>query len=251
MANWTPKTRLGKLVAEGKITTMSDALATRLPLREAEIVDILLPDVADEVLDVNMVQRMTDSGRRVKFAITVVVGNRDGFVGIGRFKGKEVGPSIRKAIDVAKTNIIEVKRGCGSWECGCATPHSLPFEVVGKTGSVVVTLRPAPRGTGLAVGDIAKTVLRMAGITDAWGMTGGHSKTTTNYSLAAFEALRQTMLVKVTDEQRERLKIVAGPVGLHVAPAGESPMSEEPVKEEDSRDEDVPSVKEIETDGGN
>jgi small subunit ribosomal protein S5 len=230
---------------------MSDALATRLPLREAEIVDILLPDVADEVLDVNMVQRMTDSGRRVKFAITVVVGNRDGFVGIGRFKGKEVGPSIRKAIDVAKTNIIEVKRGCGSWECGCATPHSLPFEVVGKTGSVVVTLRPAPRGTGLAVGDIAKTVLRMAGITDAWGMTGGHSKTTTNYSLAAFEALRQTMLVKVTDEQRDRLKIVAGPVGLQVAPAGESAMSEEPAKEEDSRDEDIPSVKEIETGGGN
>jgi len=238
-------------VAGGKVTTMSDALATRLPLREAEIVDILLPDVADEVLDVNMVQRMTDSGRRVKFAITVVVGNRDGFVGIGRFKGKEVGPSIRKAIDVAKTNIIEVKRGCGSWECGCATPHSLPFEVVGKTGSVVVTLRPAPRGTGLAVGDIAKTVLRMAGITDAWGMTGGHSKTTTNYSLAAFEALRQTMLVKVTDEQRDRLKIVAGPVGLQVAPAGESAMSEEPAKEEDSRDEDIPSVKEIETGGGN
>ena len=251
MANWTPKTRLGKLVAGGKVTTMSDALATRLPLREAEIVDILLPEVADEVLDVNMVQRMTDSGRRVKFAITVVVGNRDGFVGIGRFKGKEVGPSIRKAIDVAKTNIIEVKRGCGSWECGCATPHSLPFEVVGKTGSVVVTLRPAPRGTGLAVGDIAKTVLRMAGITDAWGMTGGHSKTTTNYSLAAFEALRQTMLVKVTDEQRDRLKIVAGPVGLQVAPAGESAMSEEPAKEEDSRDEDIPSVKEIETGGGN
>ena len=251
MANWTPKTRLGKLVAGGKVTTMSDALATRLPLREAEIVDILLPDVADEVLDVNMVQRMTDSGRRVKFAITVVVGNRDGFVGIGRFKGKEVGPSIRKAIDVAKTNIIEVKRGCGSWECGCATPHSLPFEVIGKTGSVVVTLRPAPRGTGLAVGDIAKTVLRMAGITDAWGMTGGHSKTTTNYSLAAFEALRQTMLVKVTDEQRDRLKIVAGPVGLHVAPAGESAMSEEPAKEEDSGGEDIPSVKEIETGGGN
>jgi small subunit ribosomal protein S5 len=251
MANWTPKTRLGKLVAGGKITTMSDALATRLPLREAEIVDILLPEVADEVLDVNMVQRMTGSGRRVKFAITVVVGNRDGFVGIGRFKGKEVGPSIRKAIDVAKMNIIEVKRGCGSWECGCATPHSLPFEVVGKTGSVVVTLRPAPRGTGLAVGDIAKTVLRMAGITDAWGMTGGHSKTTTNYSLAAFEALRQTMLVKVTDEQRDRLKIVAGPVGMHVAPAGESAMPEEPAKEEDSSGEDIPSAKEIETGGGN
>lgn len=250
MAEWTPKTRLGKLVAEGKITTISDALKTRLPLREPEIVDILVPDLADEVLDVNMVQRMTDSGRRVRFAITVVVGNRDGFVGIGRFKGKEVGPSIRKAIDVAKTNLIEVKRGCGSWECGCMTPHSLPFEVIGKTGSVVVTLRPAPRGTGLAVGDIAKSVLQMAGIVDCWGMTGGHSKTTTNYSLAAFEALRKTMLVKVTDEQRDRLKIVAGQVGLHVAPAGESAALAEAAKEETASDEDVPTTKQMEGDGG-
>jgi len=251
MSGWNPKTRLGKLVAEGKITTMSDALASRLPLREPEIVDILLPELTDEVLDVNMVQRMTDSGRRVKFAITVVVGNHDGFVGIGRFKGKEVGPSIRKAIDVAKMNIVEVKRGCGSWECGCQTPHSLPFEVIGKTGSVVVTLRPAPRGTGLAVGGIAKSVLTMAGIVDAWGMTGGHSKTTTNFSLAAFDALKQTMLVKVTDEQRSRLKIVAGQVGIHVTPAGEgAAMMEEASKEEDSTREDIPSTKEISGGGG-
>lgn len=215
MADWTPKTRLGKLVAEGKITTMSDALKTRLPLREPEIVDILLPDLADEVLDVNMVQRMTDSGRRVKFAITVVVGNRDGFVGVGRFKGKEVGPSIRKAIDVAKTNLIELKRGCGSWECGCMTPHSLPFQVIGKSGSVLVTLRPAPRGTGLAVGDIAKKVLQMGGISDAWGITSGHSKTTTNYALAVFDALRNTKLIKVTEEQQERLRIVVGSVQIH------------------------------------
>ena len=252
MAEWTPKTRLGKLVAEGKITTMSDALRSRLPLREPEIVDILLPELADEVLDVNMVQRMTDSGRRVKFAITVVVGNYDGFVGIGRFKGKEVGPSIRKAIDVAKMNIIEVKRGCGSWECGCMTPHSLPFEVIGKTGSVVVTLRPAPRGTGLAVGGIAKSILQMAGIVDAWGMTGGHSKTTTNFSLAAFDALRQTMLIKVTDEQRDRLKIAVGQVGMHIAPAGEgATIMEEAAKEEDATKEDVPWTKEIEGGGGN
>ncbi|MCJ7607198.1 MAG: 30S ribosomal protein S5, partial [Thermoplasmata archaeon] len=86
MTDWTPKTMLGKLVAEGRITTMSDALGSGLPLREPEIVDILLPDLADEVLDVNMVQRMTDSGRKVKFAITVVVGNQDGFVGLGRLK---------------------------------------------------------------------------------------------------------------------------------------------------------------------
>jgi small subunit ribosomal protein S5 len=216
MPEWMPKTRLGRLVAEGQITTMSDALRTRLPLREPEIVDVLLPELADEVLDVNMVQRMTDSGRRVKFAITVVVGNRDGFVGFGRLKGKEVGPTIRAAIDVAKLNMIEVKRGCGSWECGCLTPHSLPFEVVGKSGSVQVMLRPAPRGTGLAVGDIAKSVLEMAGIRDAWGFAKGHTKTTINYSIATFDALVKTSKIRVSEEQRNRLKIVSGPTQMHV-----------------------------------
>jgi len=220
MSDWVPKTRLGRLVAEGKITTMSEALRTRLPLREPEIVDILLPELADEVLDVNMVQRMTDSGRRVKFAITVVVGNYDGFVGLGRLKGKEVGPAIRAAIDVAKLNIIEVKRGCGSWQCGCLTPHSLPFEVKGHSGSVVVRLKPAPRGTGLAVGDIAKSVLEMAGVKDAWGFTEGHTKTTINYSIAAFEALRSTSQIRVTDEQRDRLQIKSGPVQIHIASVG-------------------------------
>jgi len=225
MGDWIPKTRLGTLVAGGKITTMSEALRTRLPLREPEIVDILLPDMVDEVLDVNMVQRMTDSGRRVRFAITVVVGNYDGFVGLGRLKGKEVGPAIRAAIDVAKLNVIEVKRGCGSWQCGCLTPHSLPFEVIGHSGSVVVSLKPAPRGTGLAVGDIAKSVLRMAGVKDAWGFTKGHTKTTINNSIAAFEALRKTSLLRVTEEQKSRLQIVSGPVQIHVAGA---PQDEEP-----------------------
>lgn len=228
MSDWVPKTRLGKLVAEGKITTMSDALRSRLPLREAEIVDILLPDLADEVLDVNMVQRMTDSGRRVRFAITVVVGNYDGFVGLGRLKGKEVGPAIRAAIDAAKLNMIEVKRGCGSWQCGCLTPHSLPFEVAGHAGSVVVTLKPAPRGTGLAVGDIAKSVLEMAGIKDAWGFTKGHTKTTINFSIGAFEALRKTSQLRVTNEQRDRLQIRSGPVQIHVAGTQIEPEEEPP-----------------------
>jgi len=233
MSDWMPKTRLGKLVVEGKITTMTEALQTGLPLREPEIVDILLPDLADEVLDVNMVQRMTDSGRRVKFAITVVVGNQDGFVGLGRLKGKEVGPAIRAAIDVAKLNIIEVKRGCGSWECGCLTPHSLPFEIEGHAGSVVVQLKPAPRGTGLAIGDIAKSVLKMAGVDDAWGFTKGHTKTTINYSIAAFEALRSTSQMRVTDEQKERLKIMSGPVKLQIAPS---------IVVEESADDEKPAV---------
>lgn len=210
--DWVPKTKLGRLVYEGKITTMSEALASRYILKEPEIVDILLPEMEDDVLDVNMVQRMTDSGRRVRFAITAVVGNGDGFVGMGRSKGKEVGPAIRRAIDVAKVNLIEIKRGCGSWECGCMKPHTLPFEVSGKAGSVRATFNSAPQGVGLAVADVPKKILKLAGIQDAWGTSKGHSKTTVNYSFATFNALNNTTLVKVTPEQANRLKIISGPV---------------------------------------
>ena len=210
LSQWAPKTKLGKMVLSGAITTMGEAISSGLPIREPEIVDILLPETEDEVLDVNMVQRMTDSGRRVNFVITCVVGNKDGFVGLGRARGREVGPSIRRAIDNAKTNMIEVKRGCGSWECGCYRAHSLPFKVSGRSGSVQVSLKPAPQGVGLAVGDVAKSILRLSGITDAWGLTQGHTKTTVNYALAAFDALRMTASVKVPGGLAERLKIRQG-----------------------------------------
>jgi small subunit ribosomal protein S5 len=218
---WVPKTELGKKVAADEIHTMSEALATGLPLREPQIVDKLLPGLHDEVLDVNMVQRMTDSGRRFKFAVTVVVGNGDGFVGLGRAKGREVGPTIRRAIDRAKLGIVEVLRGCGSWECGCGRSHSLPFLVKGRAGSVVVSFRPAPRGVGLAVGAVAKPVLRFAGITDAWGATDGHTKTTVNYAQAAYGALVALSELKVPEADIQRLKIVRGPTGSSILPPKE------------------------------
>ena len=198
---WVPRTNLGQLVRAGEITTIHDALTAGLPLREPEIVDILLPNMEDEVLDVNMVQRMTDSGRRVKFSITVVVGNRDGYVGIGQFKGKEVGPSIRKAINIAKLNLIEVKRGCGSWQCGCGTTHTLPFQVKGKSSSVEVNLKPAPRGVGLATGNVAKHILRLAGFEDVWGFTRGQPRTTVNYAKAVFDALQHLSTFRVREGQ--------------------------------------------------
>ena len=194
---WIPQTRLGKLVKEGQVTTMSEALASGLPIRESQIVDALLPEIRDEVLDINMVQRMTDSGRRVKFRATVIVGNGDGFIGIGEGKDVQVGIAIRKAIDTAKMNIIGIKRGCGSWECGCGQGHTVPFEVKGKTGSVEVELRPAPRGLGLASGGTAKKVLEIAGIKDVWTKVSGETRTTLNFAKATFNALIKTTTMKV------------------------------------------------------
>ncbi len=218
---WVPRTELGRRVLRGDITTLPDALHSGLPLKEVQIIDALLPNLHDEVLDVNMVQRMTDSGRRFKFAVTVAVGNGDGFVGMGRARGREVGPTIRRAIDHAKLHLVEIFRGCGSWECGCYRPHTLPFAVVGRCGSVSVTFKPAPRGVGLAVGDVAKPLLRFAGIVDAWGFTDGHTKTTVNYAQAAFQALRNLSEMRIPATDRERLKIVSGLTGSSILPPKE------------------------------
>jgi small subunit ribosomal protein S5 len=194
---WVPQTRLGKLVKEGQVTTMNEALESGLPIRESKIVDALIPEIRDEVLDINMVQRMTDSGRRVKFRATVIVGNGDGFIGIGEGKDVQVGIAIRKAIDTAKMNIKGIKRGCGSWECGCGLGHTVPFSVKGKVGSVTVELKPAPRGLGLASGGTARKVLEIAGIKDVWARATGETRTTLNFARATYNALMRTTTMKV------------------------------------------------------
>ncbi len=193
---WVPLTGLGKMVVSGELKSIDEVLDSGKPIKELQIVDAFLTDLQDEVLDITMVQRMTDSGRRVKFRAIVVVGNRDGYIGFGQGKDVQVGNAIKKGIDDAKLNLIRVKRGCGSWECGCDEIHSVPMEVTGKAGSVRVTLKPAPQGIGLVTGDIAKKVLELAGIKDVWTFTNGQTRTTINFAKATFEALRKTNLTR-------------------------------------------------------
>jgi len=227
---WNPKTKLGRMVKEGKITSMSEALVSGLPFREPEIADVLLSEIDDEVIDVNMVQRMTDSGRRVKFVITVAVGNNDGYVGLGQAKGKEVGNSIRKAIDNAKLNLIEIRRGCGSWECGCGKPHTVPFAITGKSGSVEITLKPAPHGIGLATGNVAKKILTLAGISDCWAFTRGKTRTTVNYAKAVFSALEQNAEMRIMPDQKTKIGIKKGIVNIQKKEE-EQPENQDDVKE--------------------
>lgn len=212
--SWKPKTDLGKSVKEGKIKNIGEIFDMGLPILETEIVDHLLPELSErdfqEVLSVNMVQRMTDSGRRVKFACIVVVGNKNGYVGLGYGKAQEVGPAIRKAITDAKLNLIQIKRGCGSWECNCGTPHTIPFQIDGRSSSVSVTLLPAPRGLGIAMGDVGRKVLTLAGIKDVWSRSYGQTQTTLNFARAIFDALMKTNDMSVQKRHIERIGIIAG-----------------------------------------
>jgi small subunit ribosomal protein S5 len=192
---WTPRTRIGKLVKEGRITSIDEIFKSCELIREPEIVDLLIPNLQEEVVDINLVQKQTDAGEKSKFKATVIVGNEGGLVGLGEGKTKEVGPAIKKAVKQAKLNIIPVRLGCGSWECKCGDRHSLPFRVEGKSGSVRMMLVPAPKGIGLAVADVPKIVLRLAGVKDAWSLTKGHTRCTVNFAKATFNALRKTYYI--------------------------------------------------------
>jgi small subunit ribosomal protein S5 len=180
------------MVKEGQITTIDEIFQRGIPIKEYEIVDTLLPDLQEEVIEINLVQKMSSAGRKRRFQATMVVGNKDGYIGIAQSKLREIGPAIRHAILLAKMNIAPVRRGCGSWECKCGGKHSVPFKTSGRTGSVRIEIIPAPRGTGLAAGNVARTVMELAGIQDAWTKTTGDTRTTANFAKATFEALKGT-----------------------------------------------------------
>lgn len=211
---WIPKTGLGRKVKNGDITDIEEILSRGTLIKESKIVDTLLPELTSrdnqEILDINMVQRMTDSGRRVKFNVVSVVGNKNGIVGLGQAKAGEVGTAIRSSMDDAKLHMITVKRGCGSWECGCGAPHSIPFKVTGTSSTVRVTLFPAPRGLGLAIGDVGKKIMMLAGITDIWSQAFGQTQTTINLAKAIFNCLINMGNMSYQERHFRRLGIADG-----------------------------------------
>ena len=212
LRNWNPKTRLGRMVQSGKILTINEAFATGIPIREVEIIDALIPGLEDDIINVNMIQRMTDSGRRVRFNVMACVGNRDGYVGLSICKGKEVAATIQKAINNAKLNIIQVQRGNGSWESGHGSGTSVPFKVTGRSGSTRITLLPAPTGKGLVIGDTGRQVLTLAGVTDVWSRSKGQTRTTINFAQATFNALKQLNAHRVSRDISGKLSIIKGRV---------------------------------------
>ncbi len=195
LERWAPKTQLGRMVLDGQISSIYEIFEEGYKIKEVEIIDVLVPDLRDNVIDINLVQKQTDAGERSRFRAIVVVGNGDGLVGVGAGKAPRVRNAIEKGIRDAKMNLYPVRRGCGSWECDCGEPHSLPFTVKGKSGSVVVTLMPGAKGLGLVAGETAKAVLNLAGIKDCWSKSVGATRTTTSFAYATFEALKNTMKI--------------------------------------------------------
>lgn len=189
---WVPKTRLGKMIQEGKVMSIDEVFLSGLKISESQIVDALIPDLQEEVINVNLVQKQTDAGEKSRFKAIVAVGNRDGYIGLGSGKASQVRTAIEKAASAARLNIVPIKRGCGSWECGCGKPHSVPFQVEGKCGGVRVVIVPGPRGLGLVASEVAKVIFGLAGVKDLWVRSFGSTRTVPSYACAIFDGLRKT-----------------------------------------------------------
>ena len=191
-AGWIPKTKVGRMVQAGQIVSLEDIFTQGLKIKEPEIVDVLLPGLKQEVLGIGFVQKQTDAGEKSRFKAIVAVGNGTGFLGVGGAKARQVRSAIDKATLQAKLDVVPIKRGCGSWECGCGQVHSIPFRVRGKCGSVAMEIIPGPRGLGLVGGETPKTVLTLAGVKDCWTRSFGSTSTLGSMAYAVYEALRST-----------------------------------------------------------
>jgi len=193
--SWQPRTSAGVRVKNGEITTLEELLNLGKPILEPEIIDALLPDMESETLQIKTTQRVTDSGKRTKFRVVSVIGDRKGHVGLGVGKSDELKPAMDYAIRDAKKHMVAIKAACGSWECKCSRAHSVPSKSIGKEGSTIITLKPAPRGVGLAGNDVVRKVLGMAGVKDVWSsMQGG--KNVYNMAAATMSALDNLNLLK-------------------------------------------------------
>jgi len=121
-----------------------------------------------------------------------VIGDENGHVGVGKGSSVETLPARGKSAINAKINIFKITRKCSAFDCECSEPHTIPFKVEGKSGSVKIKLIPAPQGTGLVATDELKKVLRLAGVKDVYSKTTGKTKTTYNLIKACIDALKKT-----------------------------------------------------------
>jgi len=201
---WIPKTKLGNLVKEGKIT-LDDIFKLGYIIKEPQITDFLIPDLEEELILIggspgkgggirrSMIRRTVrihKSGRRLNLSAMVVVGNKNGYLGVGFGRAATNKEAIQKAAKKARMNIFPIRRGCGSAECMCGEEHSIPFTSFGKTGSVLVKLMPAPKGLSLCSPEEIKKIFRLAGIKDIRIKSRGQTGTRINFIYAVEDALK-------------------------------------------------------------
>ncbi|MFO7152552.1 MAG: 30S ribosomal protein S5 [Bacillota bacterium] len=137
-------------------------------------------EFSEKVVSINRVSKVTKGGKNFRFSVLVVVGNKNGKVGVGTGKAQEIPDAIRKAIEDAKKNLIDVPVVNGT----------IPHEVIGESGAGKVLVKPAVEGTGVIAGGPVRAVLELAGLRNVVSKSLG-SNNAKNMVDATIDALKQ------------------------------------------------------------
>ena len=140
----------------------------------------------EEVISIGRVTKVTKGGRHFRFSAVVVVGNKKGKVGLGTGKANEVPDAIKKAVQAATKNVVNVS---------VVEDRTIPHEAIGVEGASKVMLKPAAKGTGVKAGGPVRSVLEMAGVKDILSKSLG-SNTKINMAYATLNALKAQKTVE-------------------------------------------------------
>ena len=149
------------------------------------IIDASKLDLKETIVNIRRVAKTVKGGRNMRFSVTVVVGDGNGYVGVGLGKAQEIPEAVRKATEDAKKKLIYVPT------VGTTIPH----RNIGVFGAGRVLLMPAAQGTGVIAGSSVRTVLEAAGIKYVRAKSIG-SNNTGNMAYATIEGLRTLMTVE-------------------------------------------------------
>jgi small subunit ribosomal protein S5 len=152
-------------------------------------------ELQDRLVYINRVAKVVKGGRRFSFSAIVVVGDGNGRVGFGLGKAKEVPDAIRKAVERAKKDIIEVPVSKGT----------IPHEVMAKYGASQVFMKPASEGTGVIASRAVRAVVEVAGITNILTKCYG-SRNFHNVVKATVKGLSMLKLPEMALKQRGKIK---------------------------------------------
>ncbi|KCZ76038.1 ribosomal protein S5, partial [Anncaliia algerae PRA109] len=157
---WIPTTDLGILVKTNKVN-MEDISRFSLRVKEVGIIEHLFKNKLSEVvLKIKSVQKQTKAGQRTRMKAVVVVGDNENYVGLGTKTAKEAAVAIRGAIEQAKLNLRPIK--LGYWGSKYGAPHTVTCKSTGRSGSVLIRLIPAPKGSGIVAGSVPKKICTLA-----------------------------------------------------------------------------------------
>jgi small subunit ribosomal protein S5 len=155
----------------------------------------------DRLLEIRRVTRVMAGGKRFSFRATVVVGNRNGRVGVGIAKGKDVMAAVQKARRQAEKAIIVIPR---------KDNRTIPYEVEAKYGAARIRIKPASLNHGLIAGGPARAIFELAGIKDITAKITGRTKNKLSNAMAALEALKLIHVyeVKKKEPKNEEISVI-------------------------------------------